>query len=356
VSFSAEKAIKKRVVMLSGDEEQLRRRALDALFVMLNVQRDDFDLEFTSGDETAPVDWVASAGTAPFMADRRIVVVRALLRRDIADLKGVNLATLPDSALLVLVADEESSNEEKLRKAGTLRSKWETAVREAGGHVEDFKIEAKAAKETLKAELARSGKKMSDKALDTLLEMTGGSLSRALDELDKLLLFTGSQEQIRDDYVREVVVPSREWNVYKMIDAIVAGAAPEALRQLRILIGSQTKTEEAAIGRVLPMVSRTLRLLWQARLCVDAGCSPVDPPQSIRDMLPEKPNIMSEQPYRHSSLMSSARKVSLPRLTQCLDVLGDTDARLKGSLPSFSTIDTLERMVLEMCGILAPAR
>ncbi|HSI71568.1 MAG TPA: DNA polymerase III subunit delta [Fimbriimonas sp.] len=356
MSFSAEKALKKRVIMLSGDEEQLRRRAIDSVLTTLGVQRDDFDLEFTSGDATSPVDWVASAGTAPFMAERRVVIVRSVLRRDIEDLKGTNLATLPESSLLLLVADEESGGEDKMRRIGTLRGKWEKAVRDAGGHVEDFKIEARAAKESLKAELVKSGKKMSDKALDTLLEMTGGSLSRALDELEKLIVFSGEHEQIRDDYVREVVVPSREWNVFKMIDAIVAGAAPEALRQLRILIGSQGKAEDAAIGRVMPMISRTMRLLWQARLCIDAGCSVSDPPASIRDQFPEKPNIVSEQPYRQSSLTASARKVSLPHLAKCLQILADTDARLKGSLPSFSTMDTLERMVLEMCGILAPAR
>jgi DNA polymerase-3 subunit delta len=243
-----------------------------------------------------------------------------------------------------------------MRKIGTLRGKWEKAVKEAGGHVEDFKLEAKAAKETVKSEVVKSGKKMSEKAVDTLLEMTGGSLSRALDELEKLIIFAGDQDQIREDHVRELVVPSREWNVFKMIDAIIAGNAPEALRQLRILIGSKAKADDVAIAQVLPMIGRTLRLLWQARLCIDAGCSASNPPAAIREQFPEKPNLVAEQPYRQSSLMASARKVALPKLADCLQILANADSRLKGSLPSFSTIDTLERMVLEMCGILAPAR
>jgi DNA polymerase-3 subunit delta len=357
VSFSAEKVLKKRVVMLSGEEEQLRRRALQSMFETLGVQKDDFDLEFTSGDATKPVDWYASAGTAPFMAERRIVVVRSLLRRDIDDLKGVNLATLPETALLILVADEESaSSDDKSRKISTWRTKWQKAVQDAGGHVEDFKLEAKAAKETIKAEALKAGKKFSPNAIDLLLDMTGGSVSKALDELDKLITFTGKSEQISENHVREIVVPSREWNVFRMIDSIVSGAVPEALRQLRILVGSQPKSEDAAIGRVLPMVGRTLRLLWQARICVDAKCPVGNPPAEIQAQFPEKPNIMSEQPYRQSSMVSAAQKVSLDNIARCLQILADTDARLKGSLPSFSTMDTLERMVLEMSKILAPGR
>ncbi len=357
MSFSAEKVLKKRLVMLSGEEEQLRRRALDDMFQFLGVQKDDFDLEFTSGDATRPVDWYASAGTAPFMAERRIVVVRSLLRRDVDDLKGVSLASLPESSLLILVADEEATGgEDKSRKLGTLRTKWQKAVADAGGHVEDFRMEAKAAKETVKAEAAKAGKKFSGTAIDLLLEMTGGSVSKALDELDKLITFSGKNEQISEINVREIVVPSREWNVFKMIDSIVSGAVPEALRQLRVLVGSQAKPEDAAIGRVLPMVARTLRLLWQARICLDARCSPDNAPPEIEAQFPEKPNLMAEQPYRQSAMMTSARKVSLEGLAQCLQILADTDARLKGSLPSFSTMDTLERMVLEMSQILAPAR
>ena len=272
-------------------------------------------------------------------------------------MQGVNLATLPETALLILVADDEApGGDEKSRKVSTWRTKYQKAVRDAGGHVEDFSIEAKAAKETIKAEAVKLGKKFSPSALDLLMEMTGGSVSKALDELDKLITFTGNNEQISESNVREIVVPSREWNVFKMIDAIVSGAVPEALRQLRVLVGSQPKPEDSAIGRVLPMVSRALRLIWQARVCLDANCTPSNATEAVRAQFPEKPNITAEQPYRQAPIMNAAKKVSLERIAACLQILADTDARLKGALPSFSTMDTLERMVLDMSGILAPVR
>jgi DNA polymerase-3 subunit delta len=356
VNFSIEKAAKKRVILLSGNEEQLRRRALREILEHLGVERDDFDLEYRSADESTPVEWIASAGTAPFMAERRIVVVRSLLRCE-ADFNMFNLANLPESALLILVADEEPANsDDKSRKMSTLRGKWEKAVAEGGGHVEQFKIDPKAVKENVRAEALKAGKKLSDQAAGTLVEMTGGNISKALDELEKLVTFAGDGDQISEDHVREVVVPSREWNVYKMLDSITAGAAPEALRQLRILVGSQPKPEDAAFSRVLPMMTRTLRLIWQARLCVEAGCPPSNVTDEVRALLPAKPNITGEHPYRHGALMQTARKANLRHLTRCLQILCDTDARLKGALSSFSTMDTLERMVLDMCVVMSPVR
>jgi DNA polymerase III subunit delta len=319
------------------------------------TQKDDFDVSFMSGEGSKPVEWHASAGTSPFLSERRIVIVRHLLQGDPEEAKGVDFKNLPESALLIVVADDENaSTEDKLRGFAAKRTKWEKIFAAADGHVETFKINPKEVKEAVKRDAVRLGKKLSDKAADTLVEMTGGSLSRALDELEKLAIFTGDQDQIRESEVRDVVVPSREWNVFRMIDSIVSGAVPEALRQMRILVGSQVKAEEAGIARVLPMMSRQLRFLWQARLCIEARCSPADPTPEVIAMLPAKPNIAAEQPYRQSALVAAARKTSLPNLRRAMQVVADTDARLKGSLPSFSGMETLERMVLDLAKALNP--
>ena len=178
--------------------------------------------------------------------------------------------------------------------------------------------------------------------------MTGGSLSRALDELEKLVLYVGEAEGIREADIRAVVVPSREWNVFRMADAIMSGDVPEALRQLRTLVGTATKAEDAAFRNILPQLSRQLRLLWQGRVCLEAGCSPANVPAEIASAFPEKPNLARESPYRQGAVMAAARRIGFPQLERCMRVLSDTDARLKGSLTGFSPMESLERMVLEM--------
>ncbi|RYG25040.1 DNA polymerase III subunit delta [bacterium] len=341
--MAPEKAIALRTVLIVGDEELLRRRALEGVLAAAGVDKDDFDLEAFEGDETDPETWLAAAGTAPFLAEKRTVVVRHLLRCDPEKLREGALAGLPETGLLVLVADEESGdNADRRAKA------WTKAVGKAKGAVIECNADPKKAAEAIRPELARLGKTMSPQAAATLLEMTGGSLSRATDELEKLSLYVGDAERIDEAAVRAVVVPSREWNVFSMIDAILEANVPEALRNLRILVGSAAKAADVAHASIIPLTSRALRLAWQARVCLDAGRNPGDAGPEIRATFPDKPNLAKEPPYRQSRVMASARKTTLPALAACLGVLADTDSRLKGALPNYTPIDTLERMVLEM--------
>ena len=343
--------------MLCGDEESLRLQALHELLTAAEIEKDDFDLATYSADETLPVDWLAAAGTSPFLATRRTVIVRHLLRRDVEDLKKARLKDLPDFALVILVADDEAGDENKQSKLKTLRKNWQKAVTAAGGAVFEFEPDPKAVKESIRAEVAKMGKTMTETAAAALMEMTAGSLSRALDELKKIELYVGSQSQIREADVREVVVPSREWNVYKMVESTFQGQMPEALRQLRVLMGSATKAEEAAFQRILPTVSRQLRLLWQARACVEGNFgSPAFLPASAPRMFPERHSLTKEQSYRLAPLMVTAKGLNFAQIERCFAIVADTDARLKGSLSSFSALDTLERMLLEMASVVTPSK
>ena len=341
--MSPEKAIAQRTVLVVGDEELLRRRAIEGLLLAAGVEKDDFDLQGFEADEAGPETWIAAVGTAPFLAERRTVVVRHLLRRDPEELRDGALASLPGTALLILVADDEPNE-----TIGKRAKPWAKAVEKAKGAVIDCNADPKRAGEAIRPERARLGKTMSSAAAATLLEMTGGSLSRATDELEKLALYIGETERIDEAAVRTVVVPSREWNVFAMIDAILDANVAEALRHLRILVGSAAKAADVAHSSILPLTSRSLRLTWQARVCLDAGRSPGDAPPEVRAKVPEKPNLAKEPPYRQTRGMAAARKTTLPALAKCLGVLADTDARLKGALPSYTPIDALERMVLEM--------
>lgn len=340
-----------KVVMLSGDEDALRSRALQELVTAATLE-DDFDIEVVDAGETGPTQWSASAGTAPFLSSRRTVIVRHLLRCDGIETAGWK--DLPETALMVLVADDESGDDSKQSRLTTLRGHWEKAVKASGGHIEVFKTDPKQVVESIRQEAIRFGKKMSPKAAETLAEMCGGSLSRALEELEKLALFVGSNEQISDVDVRDVAMPSREWNVYKMVDAAFNGDGGEALRQLRILVGSSTKAEDAAFARILPTIHRQLKLIWQAKLILNAKANPEDPPDSVTRLFPDNPSILKQAPFVRNKAMRSARTVNLKQLAQCFQILSDADSRLKGQLPSFSGMESLEQMLLQMIETLRP--
>ncbi len=350
MAFSPANALQNRLVLLSGEEHELRRRALTSLIEAAKEADDDFDKEEFDAGSSIPIDWLSSAGTAPFLSARRVVIVRYLLR---CDPDKVSLAGLPETALLVLVGDDENGDDDKQRKVKNNRTAWEKAVATAGGLVEKFDVSANDVQRVVKDEAEAHGKKMASPAIIALVEMTGFGLSRALDELQKVAIFVGDKPEIREADVRAVVVPSREWNVFKLVDAMLGGEPGNALQQLKILVGSQTKAEEAAFRNILPQVSRNLRLLWQARLCVDAKVSMDSVPDSVSRYFPSKNNILKEQPYVRTKISRLAQKADIDQIARSMEIVSDTDARLKGILDSFSAMDTLERMVLEICQLLA---
>lgn len=344
--FDPAKALEHTIVLLAGDEASLRKDFLDKL-ISLASGGEDFDLETFVGDSSKPIQWLASAGTAPFLSPRRVAVVRNVFRCDEPEL--LEGAKLPETALLILVADEEAKNDDR-RSDGPIR-KWEKVVKDVKGITFTFKIDPKELVGMLRDEAKAHGKTLSPVAAEKLCEMCGASLSRSMEELEKLILFAGNNPAISERELEDVVMPSREWNVFKMIDAIIKGDATSALGQMRVMMGG-TKAENSAFGTIFPMVSRQLKLIGQARAVIDAGGSTDNIPATLASHFPAKQNLNAEKDYPRKLAFQFARAVSMTQLQKSIQILADTDARMKGLLPGFSTPDTLERMVLDLINCL----
>ena len=349
LNWNLEKALKHQVILIEGHEEALRREVLNS--ICQSMGEDDFDRQHFQGDEAEPKEWIAAAGVSPFLSERRLVIVRNLLRREPGS--ELKLAGLPEYALLVLVADDEQGDDSKQKRLATVCKNWAKAVASAKGYSANCEVPTKEAVKSLKGAASMRNRKISDRAAETLLEMTGGSYSRAMEEFDKIILFIGDNPEVRESDVLEIAMPSREWNVFSLVDSIMAGRTSQALTQVRTLVGGTSKPEDAAFRSVLPIISRQLRLLWQARICVEHKVSPASAPENVRDLMPEKPNLARESEYRQASIMRAANKLTLDKLRTCLSAVEDADARLKGILPGFSTNETLERLVLEMVEAVA---
>jgi len=349
------KAASARVVYLTGDETALRNRALVELLQAHEIRTDDFDYESVDADSVLPEAWIGSVSTVPFMASRRVLVVRHVSRRD-PKTYPVDLARVPEQGLLILVDDDESGDDGRQSTLDRVSKRWQDLVKTAKGTILNFAPDNKRAGALVGEAAAALGKPLTPKARDLLLEMCGGSASRAMDELEKLAIFAGDSPQIRESDVTALVVPSREWSIFKLTDALLADDVGAALKQLRNLVGSSSKPEEAAHRSIIPMVARQMKLLWQARTIIEAQSSLDRLTPELRHLLPDKPNIATLSEYQSGPLMRAARNLNFKRLERAMAIVADTDARLKGALPAFSAIETLERMALELCTTFRGAR
>jgi DNA polymerase-3 subunit delta len=339
--ISAEKALQKRVIVLSGEEQFLRRQAFDDLLGA--VGGDEFDRETIQGDAKDFADWLAAVSTVPFMSDRRTLIVRNLQRAThVPEDAAAKFKSLPEFALMVLVHEADATGGRDPLK------QWQAAVKKGGGEVfEAAAPDRKVLEKMLRDQASALGKNFASVAATSLAEMCGGSLSRAMEELEKLALFVGSAPEITAADVKSAATPSREWNIFKLVDAIVAAQTGAALRQLRILFAGAGKPDEAANQSILPMLARQFRLLWQAVALQRHGISGA--PASAADLLPDKNNLAKEKDFVRQRTLDSARRVSLESIELCLTEVAEADAKLKGQLVSMDAIETLESLVIQCC-------
>ncbi len=362
MGFDAAKAIKARTVLLAGAEDALRREDLLAIFTRLDLKPDDIDVETILADTRPPTEWTASAASVPFFGEKRIVLVRNVLRVNPADVWeektkskehpfAKEVATLPETALLILVADDEAGDEEKQGRMQTTLKRWAELVSTGGGLVADSKTNPQDIVAQLRKIAKEHGKHMTPSTATLLSEMTGGRLTLALSELEKVIYYTGKAESIQDSDVRAVVAPEQDYNVYQLVDAIVAGDSGTALKQLRTLSSRNDKIESQAFSRIFPTVARQFRVIWQARLCIDADCKVSDPTAAVLNMFPSKPRINEEREWGQQRALRAARRLSLGQIRQVFNELADADAKIKGLSPSYSTNETVEEMVLRMSAV-----
>ncbi len=343
-------------------ESALRRAAVHQIYQQLEIEQGDMDVETVIADDRAPAEWTAVASSVPFLGDRRVVLVRNLLRVDPAqtwDAKPKagahpfvdDLAALPPTAMLVLVADDEQGDEDRQRRLETVSKRWHAIVEAAGGYVPKLESDDRDIADRLRAAAKDAGKHMTPSTATLLTEMTGGSLSIALGELDKAVVYVGDAEAIQDSAIMAVVEPEQEYNVYQLVDAIVAGDSAKALRQVRTMISGRSKIEGQAFSRIFPTIARQFRLVWQARLCLDANTTVRNPAPSVLEMFPSKPRIEKEREWLQRKAVGAARRISFSQIQGVIAELVEADAQIKGLRPSISTAETMETMVLRMAAL-----
>lgn len=206
--------------------------------------------------------------TLPFLAEKRLVIVKGLLERFESRGKsnqrkkitrvtnhqneykslGAYISRLPDSTILVLIDGRvtsrnplfsELSPKAKVKSfpllRGTKLCQWvQRQVKEEGGTI-------------------------SPQAIDLLARLVGGNLWVMASEINKLILFT-SGRRIEEEDVRLVVSYAQQASVFAMVDAIVefkAGLAERILHQL--LQGG------ASSAYLLTMLSRQFRMIVRVK-------------------------------------------------------------------------------------------
>ena len=302
-----------RLYLIWGEEDYLADLFVGELRkCCLPDGEDDFSYhKFTERDFdlTALEDAVSSI---PFMTERSFVEVR---RVDINHLDEENtkrllklLESIPEYCTVVFLQSPEFQPDRRkklykeLPKLGT--------EYHVGAQSDDALIN------WIIRRFAAQGKRIELNAVMRLMNVSGNLMNKLIPEIDKVASFAaGSMVTVAD--VDAVAHHIPESKVFDMVKHISFGNTGAALTVLDELIASKESDEIATVAAI----GYQMRHLYAARLVIDKGLD--------RSFLKTRCGVSSE--YQINDLMNNARRFSLQRLKNAVELCAETDHKLKSS-------------------------
>ncbi len=288
------------VLLFEGDEEYMKQTALAALRKLLLPDGME-ELNETILDAPETDQLIAASETLPFMADRRLVVIRdhpALTGRAEGDEKLTGyLASVPLSTVLLFYCTKKPDGRKKLY----------TVIKKMNGVVVFSPLKDRELTTFVTSAFKDLGKECDERTADYLIFTCGSDAGSLMTEIAKIASHAPDTPAVHPDEVRALATPSTECTVFQMVDALVSGQHERAFRlmQNQLLNGTDRLY-------MLSMLLRQFRLMQHIRIMQYEKCS--------RDIIRSNlgvPPFAVEQYTRQAALYTNGQIKQAVRL--CLD-------------------------------------
>lgn len=210
-----------------------------------------------------------------------------------------------DIVLLILCAKLDQSS---------LRSRWFTALEQAGVAVQAWPIDLKQLPTWIESRMRRKGLQATPEAVSVLAERVEGNLLAAAQEIDKLSLLFDATTRLSAEQLLEAVNDSARYSIYDLVDAALAGHVE---RSVRILDGVRAESIEPVL--VLWALQREIRLLLRMRMEIDKRI-PVGKVLTQNKVWEKRKPLIS----------SAMKRLSVAALRDLLQACADVDCVIKG--------------------------
>jgi len=250
--------------LFEGVEENLKAATLQALRkAILPEGMEELNESVMDAPEASAI--IAACETLPFLADKRLVIVRehpALTGRSDADEKLLAyIPQVPDSAVLVFLC----------RGKADARKKLYGAIKKVGGIVTFAPLTDAELNAWVVKTFAGLGKSVSPQTASVLTFTVGNDTALLRREIDKLAALAGDRDTVTEEDVHAVATRSVECTVFEMVDAVVAGQSAKAFGLLRDML----TTGSDRLG-ILAMLLRQFRLMQHIKIMQYEKLSPAD--------------------------------------------------------------------------------
>ncbi|MEM6780066.1 MAG: DNA polymerase III subunit delta, partial [Planctomycetota bacterium] len=306
------------VAIVVGNDASMRRWSIDA--IVGESDWTQFDGESVQWSDLS--DDLATASLFDFGGDeRRTLVIRSadpFVKSHRSQLE--DYVVKPGGATRLVVELESLASNTRLYKAAD-----QSQMLVLCGNSNDAKrgvTTATRAKFLTGYVAGRHQAKLTTSAASALIELVGEDIGMLDTEIAKLALYVAVGDKIDEQLVREIVAGWKGKTVWQITDAIAAGDAAEALRQLDKLFGSGQR----AIA-LLPQIAWSLRRLGLATAVIEHR------ERSNRSW--QFNDALAAAGIRQGFQVQTAKKqlqtLGRARAKQLLPWLLDADLRLKGT-------------------------
>lgn len=348
-----------RVYTLYGEEDRLKADAEKYLVNrLINSDYADFDLEVMNADAVSADAIVSSACQVPFGSERRVVVVKGMEqwrdrpKQSEADRLAAGILNLSRHSCLILIVGAE---EDEARRKSAITARLDASVKQVGMLVSCRELKAEALSEWIQYQFELVNKRISQDGMDLLTSSVGAEMRLLDQEIYKLVNYVGDRRQVSVQDVATVVSTHAEDVMFKCVDAIGRRDSDRALLLLNELHRHDTKPQAVA-GRLLSLLTRHYRLLWQAKYLASQGVAARDLrslPERIAAELPQDPSIV-QMSFRAGEYMSASEKYTYADIQWVFDRLVLCDLANKGGVTEedvlFSTdpVSNLQLLVIQL--------
>lgn len=341
---AVENSLKRQVVssvyLFYGEETYLRDTLVEKFKkTLLPAELGDFNLDIMDGREANLADLAANAGTLPFMADKRLVIVqhaeffKASKKSQEEEGEELPVAANEEPLLQYLENPNPSTCLIFMVDGGVdKRKKIYKLVSKAGQVVEFPLLKGQALASWVTQRTEGMGRKISREGAGLLASTLGSHLGLLEQELVKLITYLGDTgDTITLEHVEALMSGHREITVFQLVDAVGGKRFAQAMDLVRELM-----FQGVTPFQITGLLARQFRLIWLTGKHQEKGHSEKQIASSL-----------GVQPFVVGKCLQQGRNFSPAQLTVAFRVLVEADYRMKSGQQEQSA--AMEMTLIQLC-------
>lgn len=333
------------IYVLYGDDDYTRDQQVARLKARLgDPATASMNITVLDGDRLTVGALQESCDAMPFLAERRLVIVRNFLSRyeprkdavadsgdvarprrdkDLEEAVKAYLPNVPESAGLIFLEERFSEQNPFWAAINSTKKFVKCYAAPRGADLQAW----------IRQRVTESGGQIMPAAANLLATFVGENLRQLDLEIDKLLSYTGGKRAIQEEDVQALVTQVKEATIFQVVDAIATHGGKRAIGLFHTLLDEGTSPIY-----VLAMITRQFRIILQVKEMVAAGATQG-----------EMQSRLHLHAYVVSKAADQARNFTLQRLEAIYRRLAEVDAGIKrGRMEPELALDLL---VVELAGI-----